>query len=86
MIVSRRSYLMSKPSAMLMRAAGRASTPKPVDPAQAEAHRRFGELLQRTGASADPDPVYLPPTLYAAAQREGYDMRGYRVTQPIPTR
>lgn len=53
MIVSRRSFLMSRPSHVLMAAAGGASAPKAIDPNQAHAFRKFTELLQRTGAKAD---------------------------------
>lgn len=33
----------------------------------------------------EPQPVYLPPTLYHAAERERYDMAGYAILLPIPT-
>lgn len=51
MIVSRRSYLLSRPSHVIMAAAGGASSPRTdSDPAQEEAARRFKALIQRTGA------------------------------------
>jgi hypothetical protein len=29
-------------------------------------------------------PVFLPPSLYDEAERQGYDMHGYVKQQPVP--
>jgi hypothetical protein len=51
MIVSRRSYLLSRPSLVIMAAAGGASAPKSADAiAQQIAGERFARLVERTGA------------------------------------
>ena len=82
MTVSRRAYLMGKPSAAIMRAAGRAASSETIRAAaQDEAHRRLREILVETGQRP---PVVLPPVLYDRLAKDGADMRGYARSQPIP--
>ena len=72
--VSRRAYLMGKPSTAIMRAAGRAASSETIRAAaQDEAHRRLQALLAE---HHDPRQQVSPET-FAVMRRAGADMSNF---------
>jgi len=39
---------------------------------------------ERAAYEAAHPPVFIPPSLYKVAERQGLDMTGYKITKPIP--
>lgn len=78
--VSRRAYLMSKPSVAIMRAAGRAASSEAIQAiAQTKAHEQLQALLAK---HHDPRQHVTPET-YAMLRRAGVDMTGFVATRRL---